>query len=169
MKRVALMMAIGLIAACGGGEQTSTPAPDAPAADVDPAPAPRTMPAADPPPPKPAPTPAAGTPVADDCAVPEGDLRGDAAAGEKLYALYCVTCHGKEGKGDGPAAPKDPKPADHSNPEYMGSLSDAHIYCVINKGGIAVGKSPLMTAWGMVLNDQQLRDLVAYVRTLSGT
>jgi mono/diheme cytochrome c family protein len=101
--------------------------------------------------------------------VPSGNLRGDAAAGAKTYQLYCSTCHGKEGKGDGPAALVDPKPADHSDAVYMGSLSDAQLYTVITKGGPAVGKSPLMAPWGAVLSAEQTRDVIAYVRSLSGT
>ena len=101
--------------------------------------------------------------------LPEGDLRGDASAGGQSYQLYCATCHGREGKGDGPAAPKNPAPANHSDAVYMGKLDDAYLYRVIQKGGAAVGKSPLMVPWGGVLNDEQIRDVIAYVRTLSGT
>lgn len=28
-----------------------------------------------------------------------------AASGKEMYLQYCASCHGKEGKGDGPAAP----------------------------------------------------------------
>ena len=31
----------------------------------------------------------------------------------------------------------------------------------------AVGKSPLMAPWGGVLNEQQVQDVVAYVRSLA--
>ena len=46
---------------------------------------------------------------------------------------------------------------------------DEQLYRVIQKGGAATGKSPLMAAWGGVLTDDQIRDLVAYLRRLSGT
>jgi mono/diheme cytochrome c family protein len=103
------------------------------------------------------------------CEVPGGELRGKADAGKQVYGMYCVTCHGPSGKGDGPAAPPSPKPADHTDPGRMGKLSDQEIYKVIKCGGASVGKSPLMTPWGPVLNDQQIRDTLAYVRTLSKT
>jgi hypothetical protein len=51
----------------------------------------------------------------------------------------------------------------------MGSLSDAHLYTVIRKGGAAVGKSPLMAPWGGVLTERDTKDLVAHLRRLSGT
>ncbi len=62
-----------------------------------------------------------------------------------------------------------PTPRDHTDAAYMGELSDAYLYTVIQKGGAAVGKSPLMAPWGGVLNDADVRDVVAYLRELSGT
>jgi len=63
----------------------------------------------------------------------------------------------------------NPRAADHTDAVYMGSLSDAHIYQVIAKGGMSVGKSPLMAPWGSVASDQDIRNLVAFIRQLSGT
>ncbi|MFQ5697181.1 MAG: c-type cytochrome [Myxococcota bacterium] len=102
--------------------------------------------------------------------IPRGNLRGDPIRGAALYAQYCTTCHGEKGHGDGPAAAAmKPPPADHTDPARMGALADADLYEVIQKGGVAVGKSPLMAAWGALLDDSQIRDLIAFVRQLSGT
>jgi mono/diheme cytochrome c family protein len=148
VKRSALLVA-ALLLACGG-ESEAPPAPQ-------PRPVPLPEPA------KPAPVPPEPAPI------PDG-LRGDADEGAVLYAQFCTTCHGSGGKGDGAAAAAlDPKPADHTDAAYLGALSDEHLYLVIQKGGAAVGKSPLMTPWGGVLNDEQIRDLVAYLRRLSGS
>ena len=51
----------------------------------------------------------------------------------------------------------------------MGGLSDEQLFKVIEKGGSAVGKSPLMAPWGGVLSAEQIRDVLAHVRQLSGT
>jgi hypothetical protein len=51
----------------------------------------------------------------------------------------------------------------------MGALSDPWVYLVIVKGGMSVGKSPLMAPWGAVLTEQDTKDLIAFVRGLSGT
>jgi hypothetical protein len=51
----------------------------------------------------------------------------------------------------------------------MGTLSDEHIFTVVKKGGAAVGKSPLMAPWGALIPDEQIRDVLAFVRQLSGT
>jgi len=102
--------------------------------------------------------------------VPEGNLRGDVSAGETIYGRYCVTCHGAGGKGDGPAGKVlVPKPADHSNPAVMKARTDQDLYRVILRGGAAVGKSPSMAPWGGVLNDGDIRDVIAFIRSLSGT
>ena len=68
----------------------------------------------------------------------------DQAEGKKLYATYCVSCHGEQGKGDGTAAAALPvKPADHTNGTVMNQLSDQFLTDVISKGGAGVGKSIL--------------------------
>lgn len=140
----ALLLCAG---ACGGDASKETqPAPAAPSAPAPAAPAPA-VPAA-----------------------PTGNLRGDAEAGALLYSTYCASCHGPKGQGDGPvAATMNPRPANHGDHVYMASLSDAHLYKVISQGGASVGKSPLMAPWGGVINDQGIRDLIAFIRRLSST
>jgi len=150
-----------LAAACGGGDEGSKSASD-----------PAAVAAAAPPPPAaaPAPPPAAPPAAALDCKNPTGNLRsGDKARGATLYAQTCASCHGAGGKGDGPAAPKDPPPANHTDPGRMGGLTDVDIYKVICSGGASVGKSPLMAAWGPIVGDQGIRDLIVHIRSLSRT
>jgi mono/diheme cytochrome c family protein len=92
----------------------------------------------------------------------------DQAEGRKLYASYCATCHGEKGKGDGMAAKSLPaKPADHTNGAVMNQLNDKYLLDVITKGGGAVGKSSFMPSWGGALNEKQVRDLVAFIRTIA--
>lgn len=145
------------LAACGGGDEQAPKAPPPAAAQA----------AAPPAPPTPPPTPPS---AALDCANPTGELRGDKARGAQLYAQTCASCHGAEGKGDGPASKGlNPMPANHTDPGRMGALTDVDIYKVICGGGASVGKSPLMAAWGPVVGDQGIRDLIAHIRSLSGT
>ena len=37
---------------------------------------------------------------------------------------------------------------------------------MIKEGGTSVGKSPLMAAWGAVLDDAKIEAVIAYSRTL---
>lgn len=58
------------------------------------------------------------------------------------------------------------KPADHTNGAIMNQLSDNYLIEVISKGGSAVGKSAFMPAWGSSLNEKQIRDIVAFIRSI---
>jgi len=115
----------------------------------------------------PAEQPAPETPVAP--APPAAAPRAaDAERGGTLYATYCASCHGARGAGDGPvAASLDPAPARHDDGAYMNGLSNEHMVAVVKLGGPAVGKSPMMAPWGGTLDDQQIRDVIAFVRTLA--
>ena len=143
-------IAIALLCACGGGETQPKPAA--------PPPTPASPPAAT----TPAPAPAPAQPPT------PAKVEPDASRGAALYATNCSTCHGPGGDGDGPAAAAlVPKPAKHSDGAYMNALTNEHLFKVIKEGGAAVGKSPLMAPWGGTLNDAQIWDLVAFVRSLA--
>ena len=92
----------------------------------------------------------------------------DQAKGKRLYATYCSNCHGTSGKGDGLAAKSLPdRPANHTDGKFMSQLSDKYLHDIISKGGSRVGKSPFMPAWGSLLKDQQIRDIISFMRSLS--
>jgi mono/diheme cytochrome c family protein len=61
----------------------------------------------------------------------------------------------------------NPKPRDHTDGAYMNQLSDVHLIKVINEGGPAVGRSPLMPPWQGTLSEQQIRAVVVFLRTLA--
>lgn len=90
------------------------------------------------------------------------------AGGQKLYSTYCSGCHGDTGKGDGPAAGSLPvKPADHTDGKVMNQFTDKYLHEIISKGGTGVGKSSFMPAWGAQLNQKQVAEIVAYVRSIA--
>ncbi len=92
---------------------------------------------------------------------------GDAAAGKAKFDMLCTSCHGVAGKGDGPAgASLSPKPRNFTDAAWQKATDDATIAKVIKGGGPAIGKSPLMTAWGAALSDADIANVVAYVRQL---
>ncbi|MCZ6548506.1 MAG: cytochrome c [Deltaproteobacteria bacterium] len=94
---------------------------------------------------------------------------GNAAARKKIYKMNCSPCHGEEGKGDGVGARLLPvKPAVHSDGNIMNNRSDKYLSKIISKGGSAVGRSTYMPAWGGLFSDQQIRDLIAHIRSLPG-
>lgn len=141
---LAFLAILGTAAACSD-------AGDSPPAQTQPAPPAQ--------PPPPAPPPAA--PAANAGA-------GDPQAGAAHYKIYCATCHGETGCGDGPLSQTlDPKPAKHCDGNYMNGLSDEHLFKVVKEGGPSVGKSPQMAAWGGTLTDAQIWDIIAYVRSIA--
>ena len=92
---------------------------------------------------------------------------GNVEAGGKLYQARCVPCHGPDGKATTPTAQAlNPKPRDHTDGAYMNQLSNEHLAKVVKNGGPAVGKSQIMPPQ-VDLNDQQIEDIVTFVRTLA--
>ena len=93
-----------------------------------------------------------------------------ASAGEDgltLYTTYCMTCHGEKGLGDGPAAVAlEPKPASFGEAAFWEGKDDTYLKKAISEGGVAVGKSPLMAAWGAVLDGPKVDAIVAHMKTL---
>ncbi|MDP3151522.1 MAG: cytochrome c [Archangium sp.] len=92
------------------------------------------------------------------------DLKGDAAKGEAHYKTLCISCHGEKGDGNGPAgAAMNPKPGNFTDPANAERITGEWVYKMVKNGGAANGKSPMMVAWSGALNDQQVRDVSAYV------
>jgi mono/diheme cytochrome c family protein len=101
---------------------------------------------------------------------------GDAAAGKIVFEQNCASCHGTSGHGDGPAAAAavamGTPPRDFTKGEFKFDTdkdgktgTDADLANVIKGGGAAQGGSPLMAPWGGVLTEQQIQDVIAYIRT----
>ncbi|MCP4806927.1 MAG: cytochrome c [Proteobacteria bacterium] len=90
----------------------------------------------------------------------------DADAGKTPYTTSCAACHGDKGDGAGPVGGAlTPKPADFTSKEFQDGRTDAELAKAIKEGGAAVGKSPLMAAFGGTMTDEQIDDVVAYIRT----
>jgi mono/diheme cytochrome c family protein len=110
-----------------------------------------------------------GSALATNGCAPTGELRGDPARGKALHLEHCAECHGLDGKAEVIVMHMDTTPKDQSDAAYMKTLPDAYLYLAICKGGQDVGKNFVMPAWGPHLSDRDIRDLVAWVRTFSGT
>ncbi len=94
---------------------------------------------------------------------------GDSEAGAKFFkSLKCAACHGKDGKGQGPAAKAMKiKTADWTDKATMEMLKDDFLKEIISKGGKAVSKSKRMPAYSKKLKPADVVNLVAYVRSFS--
>jgi len=87
--------------------------------------------------------------------------------GEKMYIHYCASCHGNKGDGKGFNAKNlDPRPAVHTDADFMSKRTDKDLQDAINGGGRTVGKSTLMPPWGNTFSEAQVHSLVLYLRRL---
>ena len=83
--------------------------------------------------------------------------------GEVVYKSNCILCHGVNGDGKGRAAKLyNPPPADLTRSDK----NDDYKAMIIRMGGKAMGRSEVMPPWESQLSDQELNDLLAYLRSL---
>jgi mono/diheme cytochrome c family protein len=154
---VAVLSAL-LLAACGGGDEpTPTPQPQPTAI--------ATMAAAAP---VAASNGAAAAPAEASNAVAAAAPAGNAAEGQKIYGQICIACHGPDAKGVKGLG------KDLTASEFVAGLDDTGLVEFIKKGrdpsdplnttGIAMPPK----AGNPALTDQQLFDIVAFVRTVHG-
>lgn len=81
--------------------------------------------------------------------------------GRKIYQSACWTCHGKFGKGDGPAAKGlSKKPADHTSPGFQ-DQTDGSIFWKISRG------KGQMSPYEKIYSRAQRWKLVVFIRSLS--
>jgi mono/diheme cytochrome c family protein len=111
------------------------------------------------------------------------------ARGHQVFSYYCSHCHGVKGQGNGfNAVNLDPRPRDltDSVEPYMAESTNEQIFHSIREGVSDAfpekaaaaekkekkaeedegGGSPLMPYWGYTLSEDEIWDLVAYIRTL---
>jgi mono/diheme cytochrome c family protein len=85
---------------------------------------------------------------------------------EHLYLGLCATCHGPDGKGSWRAALFLVRPGNLSNATTMDARPDQYLFDLIKHGGAPIGR-PGMPAFGSTLTDDDIREIVRYVRGLS--
>lgn len=87
--------------------------------------------------------------------------------GKEIYQKKCASCHGDQGKGDGPAGQKlKPPPEDFA--KALKGKDDAYITKATADGGAGVGKSKLMPAYKGKLTDAEIAAVVKYSKSLAG-
>lgn len=91
------------------------------------------------------------------------ELPGSAIAGHRNYVLRCQGCHGATGRGDGPGAEVlDLSPANFTQDTLLAARNFQAAFDKIRGGGGGVHGSA-MPAWGVMLDEGDVWDLVAYI------
>ena len=85
------------------------------------------------------------------------------AGGRVIYARFCRSCHGPEGKGDGLGAPADAMPANLVDDEWDHGGSDAEVFRLIREG---VPPDYSMEPWEGRITDEDIWNTVNYLRDL---
>ncbi len=75
----------------------------------------------------------------------------------------CFNCHGKEGKGDGPAgAILNPSPRDFTNCKFHKKRKDGELFWVIKNGSAGTGMVSLIPA---AINEEEAWTIINYERS----
>jgi mono/diheme cytochrome c family protein len=94
---------------------------------------------------------------------PAAMAAGDARHGEAIFMRYCQGCHGPDGKGGGKGFMPHVGPLARKG--YIETVPDEYLESVIEEGGAAVGKSGYMPSWKSTLTQQDIVDVIAFIRT----
>jgi len=102
-------------------------------------------------------------------------------SGRQLYRTYCASCHGMDGRGDGPAAPAlRAEPTDLTRLEARGAFDESRIMAAIDgRRRIDAHGSREMPVWGAIFVSEldtlryteyttllRTRDLMEYLRSI---
>jgi mono/diheme cytochrome c family protein len=123
----------------------------------------------------------AALPLSWQAASPETEQEDRAGRGGQSYRIYCASCHGTGGEGDGPMARAlHEPPADLTRiSERYGSFPEERIAAVIDGRFEVLSHGPgSMPVWGLSFQDagrdmdqerevqERIRDLVAYLESI---
>ncbi|MBL4573244.1 MAG: cytochrome c [Gammaproteobacteria bacterium] len=91
----------------------------------------------------------------------------DVDTGRQLYRSYCSQCHGLDGTGNGINAPHlEVAPRNHTDRSEMITRTDEELFKAISEGGQSINKSVLMPNWGKTLTEEQITDIITFLRAL---
>jgi mono/diheme cytochrome c family protein len=96
-------------------------------------------------------------------ATPVPPARAGQQAPKQIFQSVCSTCHGPQGKGDGPAGMAfNPRPANFTDPAFWKTHTDAQMIESITKG------KGMMPPFGGTYDAATIKGLVKYLHVLSG-
>jgi mono/diheme cytochrome c family protein len=93
-----------------------------------------------------------------------GAITASAADAKENWEKHCAKCHGTDGAGKTKMGEKL-KVKDYTDAKVQADMKDAEM-TKATKEGVKDGDSTKMKAFGDVLSDDEIKALVAYIRTL---
>ena len=88
-----------------------------------------------------------------------------APRGQRIYYALCVSCHGVTGRGSWRATLFLLRPGDLTDEARRSASADQYLFDLVKNGGAPIGR-PGMPAFGAALSDEEIREVVGYVRSL---
>jgi mono/diheme cytochrome c family protein len=88
--------------------------------------------------------------------------------GKKLFhgKAFCVTCHGKDGKGLGgdiePGTLKGPLPRNFTDKEWQAARSDGELFWILKNGSKGTAMAPFVP---LILTEEEAWQVLRYVRS----
>jgi mono/diheme cytochrome c family protein len=88
--------------------------------------------------------------------------------GRRIFYQHCVWCHADTT----PAGPSNrsnvtPDPGLLNDSAVLSKVSDASLQKIIAAGGSGVGKSAMMPPYGATLSEEEINDVIAYIRVIA--
>jgi mono/diheme cytochrome c family protein len=90
--------------------------------------------------------------------------------GERLFhgKAFCVTCHGKDGKGFGgdiePGTIKGPLPRNFTDKEWQAARTDGELFWILKNGSKGTAMAPFVP---LILTEEEAWQVLRYVRSFA--
>jgi len=92
--------------------------------------------------------------------------QNDPRPGKEIFEQMCAGCHGTRGNGgEGHSGGFSPVVTSLAKKGYVDQLPDDYLMLIIKKGGAYMGKIAAMPAWEKRLSDDDIRRIIAHIRT----
>jgi mono/diheme cytochrome c family protein len=89
--------------------------------------------------------------------------------GQAVNEKYCIRCHDSESTPERVSNLDNLSPAPHqfTDGAALNRMTDADLSNMIGHGGLALGKSPQMPAYGATLKPGEIKAVIAYIRAVA--